>query len=241
MTCHKKAHGTLIQDRFRWDALRQANGVAGDSVFFLPIGTSVATGAAPPPHKRSGSSHDECHLLSLGVQGRNRFTHELVTQAGSMPAGMRLQLHGPSYDRETIALAKTHLPGNVTLCSKLLPEAELPALMATADIGLALYRTDVTNDRLTAYSSQKVAHYLRAGLPIIAFRSEAFADLFARYPCGEMIDTLDDLVPVAKRIVARHADYSRAALEAFDAIYRLDNYWPALADFLAAHAARRPA
>ena len=187
VACHARAQGTLIQDRFRWEVLRQANRIVGDAVYFLPIGISAARNVSAPCRTRPAPTQSDCRLLSFGVQGKNRLTHELIAQAVHLPTGQRLQLHGPAYDSETLRLAKGRLPVNVALCTRLLPEAELPALLAEADIGLALYRIDVANDRLTAYSSQKVALYLQAGLPVVAFRSEAFADMFSRFPCGELI------------------------------------------------------
>lgn len=233
--CHGRAIGTIIQDCFRWEILRQANHITSDSVFHLPVGIAAASRLAEARHARAAPSSANCRLLSFGVQGHNRYSPQLIAQAHRLPSGMQLQLHGPAHGRDRQLLAQTTLPANVSLHTELLPEADLPALFAAADIGLALYRSDVANDRLTAYSSQKVALYLQAGLPVIAFRSEAFADLFSRFPCGEMIDTLDDLGAAAQHITDQYGSYAQAASSAFDAIYKLDSYWPQLASFLGRH------
>lgn len=231
--CHRRASGTLIQDRFRWEMLQQANHVGRDAVFFLPVG--IATGFDQRPTiPRHLPAADDCRLLSFGVQGRNRYTQELIGLAPTLPPGTRLHLHGPCHEAWIRRLDRNKLPPNVLLSADLLPETDLPTLLAEADIGLALYRPDVANDRLTAYSSQKVALYLQAGLPIIAFRSESYEDLLRRFKCGELIDSVDELGPATERIRKYYSDYSEHARQAFAAVYRLDQYWPELSSFLAA-------
>lgn len=227
---HAMAAGTIIQDRFRWQVLQQANQVGGSAVFFLPVG--IAAPSPAPPSPRRAPSDDDCRLLSFGVQGRTRLTGELIEMAPRLPAGMRLRLHGPSHEPWVQRRERGPLPPNLELTTQLLPEAALPDLLASADIGLALYRQDVANDRLTAYSSQKVALYLQAGLPIIAFRSEPYEELMARFHCGELIDSLDDLPAAAERIRVHHDAYSENAHKAYAAIYQLDRYWQDLAAFL---------
>jgi glycosyltransferase involved in cell wall biosynthesis len=229
--CHARASGTIIQDRHRFEVLRAANGIAEQPVYFLPVG---GAGAAPDarPAPRVLPSGRPATLLSLGIQGPGRYTQELIAAAATLPAGLGLVLHGPVYDARTRRLAQSALPPNVRFTTEVVPEPELAHLLANADIGLALYRCDNANDRLTAYSSQKVALYLRAALPIISFRNDAYADLFSRFRCGEMVGEVSEVGAAARRILDDYSTYSAAAQSAFAAIYRLDRYWEGLSRFL---------
>jgi glycosyltransferase involved in cell wall biosynthesis len=236
--CHARASGTIIQDRHRWEALRAANGIADQPVYFLPVGAAAAAREATPlAPARAMSTRSPFTLLSFGMQGPGRYTRELIAAAAALPAEFALHLHGPVYDAPTRRLAEGTLPPNVRYTTRVLPESELPDLLASADVGLALYRCDSANDRLTAYSSQKVALYLRCGLPLITFRNDAYADLFSRFRCGEMVDDLAELGVAARRILDDYPSYSAAACAAFTGIYHLDRYWEGLSRFLQACAA----
>ena len=228
--CHARASGTIVQDPARWQVLRAANRIAEQPVFFLPIGAPARPSDAAPPARRTPAL--PVTLLSLGAQGPERYTHELINTADRLPPGFTIDLHGPVCHAPTRARAHAHLPASVRFSTQILPEHALPRLLAAADIGLALYRCNNANERLTAFSSQKVAMYLQAGLPIIAFRNDAYADLFARFPCGDMIDDISQVGAAAGRICDAYQARSTAAHAAFAAIYRLDGYWAALSTFL---------
>lgn len=234
---HRRAAGTIIQDRSRWNALKKANGPLEENAFFLPVGVP-AEGADPAV--RPGPSAGPRTVLCLGLIRERRFADELLRVAPAMPESTRLLLHGPISASYARSLAERHLPDNVSISSKIMSEAALKALVSDAAIGLALYRRDYANDRLTAFSSQKIAMYLRAGVPIITFKSESYEELFARFSCGEMIDDFEELPAAVGKILERRAEYSRAAREAFAAIYDVEQYWEPLAEFLSAIVGRSP-
>ena len=232
--CHRFAAATMVQDRLRWECLRHANRPGSDKVYFLPIGTSEAK----DPEIDVGQPHSfqrtagVMTLLYLGLIGDSRFSGDLIQSAGSLSEDVVLHLHGPLADPANKALIAEKLPPRVRVSTELLSEHEMLRLVARADIGLALYRTDIDNDRLTAYSSNKIALYLQAGKPIIAFRSETYEDLMSRFECGELIDSIDQLSAAIVRIQMRYGTYSTAARMAFLSIYKLDRYWMDLASFL---------
>jgi len=225
---HRHADATIIQDRYRWNCLQEANRPDSNRVFHLPVGVqddgAYASGEYPHLARRK--------LLYLGMLRRSRFVQALIEAVPVLPADMELHLHGPLAADEAKHLVANPLPDRLRITTDMLKESDLCALVAQAEIGLALYRRDYPNDRHTAYSSQKVALYLRAGVPIIAFRSETYEDLFQRYRCGEMIDAMNELPEAISRIRSRYSEYSCAARRAFEDIYNLDNYWKSLVDFL---------
>lgn len=232
---HRRAAATIIQDQSRWNALREANGPVSDEVFFLPVGVPrLAERAA-----QAAPAAEPSTVLYLGLIRPTRFADELLAAAPALPSGARMRLHGPISRDYAKTLAGRRLPDNVTVTTELLDEAGVVELVESAAIGLSLYRRDYANDRITAFSSQKLAMYLRAGVPVITFASESYAELFSRHRCGEMIDDFAELPAAVGKILERRQEYSRAAREAFAAIYDIDQYWARLAEFLTRVAARR--
>ncbi len=234
IACHKKAVGTIVQDKFRWKSLRTANQLNNNNVFFLPVGTRSVKSRSNST-LRSNKQYafsDQIIVLYFGIIDKARFSFELILKANILPKGVMLYLHGPIYDQSLKDDIKKSLPKNVTVSTELLPEVSLLDLVLSAKIGLALYRTNCDNDRLTAYSSQKIAIYFQAGLPIITFRTDAYEDLFAQFRCGEMIESIDDLGNTIERIMNNYQVYSNGARSAYNAIYNLDRYWDFLGVFL---------
>lgn len=231
---HKNACATIIQDRFRWRVLSEANRTIDQKVFFLPVGVDRASVAMFDARRARPSTVPGVNkLLYFGNISKNRFSLDLFNAVDMLPDDVCIHLHGPLTDK---ALAGVFLQGSGStkfLCTTTrLPESEILDLIAGARIGLAFYRIDNSNDLLTAYSSQKIAIYFERGLPIIAFRSQAYEDLFSRFPCGVMIDSMDQLPGAVEEILNSYEEYSAGALMAFDRVYDLGKYWLPLTDFL---------
>lgn len=226
---HALASGTIIQDPLRWQLLRAANWPVPDRVFFLPVG--AARRQLSPAAARLGTKSASFTLVYLGVLSSGRLTTALVRQASRLSSGITLRVHGPAFERCTLVALKLNSESNVTITTGLVPEAELDRLVRSARIGLALYRPDSVNDVHTAYSSAKVAMYLRAGLPIIAFRGPSYEHLLGRFSCGRMIDHLDEIDDTVRDILLNYGEYASEARRAYSAVFALDRYWPDLAGF----------
>jgi hypothetical protein len=118
------------------------------------------------------------------------------------------------------------------ITTDLLPEDALARFVREFDIGLALYSTTNINDRITAFSSQKIASYFSENKPIITFRSESYEALFAEYACGVMLSSLGELPQAVDRIMSNYSMYTSEAKRAFAEVYNLNNYWTSLVEFL---------
>ena len=93
----------------------------------------------------------------------------------------------------------------------------IPKIVSSAYIGVAYYGDATVNDRLTAFSSEKIAHYMQCGLPVIAHRNESYELLMQQHHCGEMVDHIRQL--------------SRTTA-AYDHFYSFDKNMRALTEFL---------
>lgn len=231
---HTKACATIIQDGFRWTVLSKANRPTSQDVFFLPVGLDKASVAMFEPHKGVLSRVvDVNKLLYFGNISRDRFSLDLFNVVNMLPDGVCIHLHGPLTDKALASVFSQDVgPNKFIYTTTRLPESEVLDLIAGAKIGLAFYRSDNANDLLTAYSSQKIAIYFERGLPIVAFRSAAYEDLFSRFTCGVMIDSMDQLPGAVDKILSSYEEYSAGALLAFDRVYELGRYWLPLTHFL---------
>jgi len=105
------------------------------------------------------------------------------------------------------------------LSTELVPDSQVPEIVASATIGICLYRDTCANDRLTAFSSEKVALYLRAGLPLIAPDNESYRGLMTSYPCGVLIRDMKEIPQAVERIMERYSFYRNNALSAYSNLY----------------------
>ena len=242
ITNHRGVSATIIQDRYRWEALKTANGIDGQAVFYLPVGVSPRhvlneSGILDP--QPSSSDRRTTRVLYLGDLGHHRFSGELIKCAEQLPPSICIHLHGKVYSAKFEAWLRTRAPiSTLRISTDLLPEHALGQFVREFDIGLALYSTANINDRITAFSSQKIATYLSENKPIITFRSESYEALFAEYGCGVMIDSLSDLHEAIEGIMNNYSMYASEAKRAFAEVYDLNNYWGSLVEFLNALVAR---
>lgn len=230
---HHATVGTLIQDKFRWSILMKANGISSDhNAFFMPIGVrgGLRLNRTNYVQNTYNIPLDAFVLLYIGNITTHRHADLLLKWARHLPEDMYLLLHGPADG--TVQAQGNYLPHNVILSTALIPEGRVRDLLTSCHLGLALYGTDSDNDRLTAFSSQKIALYFQACLPIVAFRSPSYEELARACCCVELINSFEDLLPAVLSIRNNYEKYVDGAKEAYSRYYELDRYFPALGDYL---------
>jgi hypothetical protein len=110
---HRRASATIIQDRHRWEALRTANGIDGQAVFYLPVGISPRHGTsehailAPQP---SSIDRKITRVLCLGNLGQHRFSRELIKCAEQQPPSICIHLHGTAHSTKFEAWLSQRTP-----------------------------------------------------------------------------------------------------------------------------------
>lgn len=229
-TFHRRCKATIVQDPLRARELLNHNGVVGQSVIHFPVsargGAKEIAGRAYW-HEAFSIPRSARVILYLGLLSTKRDLEDLLFAARSLPGNRHFVLHGPCLaDDGSLEQLREKINAlglsNVHLSTKLVPEAKLSELIASADIGLCMYNNHDVNDRLTAFSSQKVAAYLQHGIPLIAFRNESYEALFGEFACGEMIDDLCELPLAVRRIIGAESMYRKAAFNAFDRHFDFD-------------------
>jgi glycosyltransferase involved in cell wall biosynthesis len=176
----KSAEGIIIQDEDRAAALDARLQFSGRYIR-LPVTIdreNVQARGGHSLHNIYDIEHDRKILLCYG---HNRMSQDwLIALTENLPEPWTLVLHGLNMH----GLSNMPQSRKLKFSSKRLPERQIPALIASASAGLAHYTPDHPNNILTAFSSEKLARYLAAGLPVIACGIGNISKLFEQYPCG---------------------------------------------------------
>lgn len=180
--------------------------------------------------QRHGIAPEQRVLLIAGGLGVDQLTPEIVSAAASWHPSLVLVLHSASgrYPPELLALARQPtLAGRVKLSADHFTIDDAERLVyAGADIGIVYYRDLGFNFRHTAYSSGKLAAFLRAGVPVIVPPFPEFQQAVREHGYGACA-TVEDIGAVALQMLAgpdAQAALEAAARRAFDAVYRHERY-----------------
>jgi glycosyltransferase involved in cell wall biosynthesis len=213
---HHAAAATIIQDEHRARVLLADNGIANTQLAFLPVSVP-----GPPDPTRTRFLHEHLGLhtgdrvvLQLGGIRKERLSLELAEIAQSFPPACLLVMHGEGTPSMLQAVVEANANERVVLSTQLVSDAQLLELIASADVGLVLYGSTNENDILTARSSEKLALFLRAGVPIVAFAYPGY-EVIRDYKCGVLIGDLRELPSAVETILAEREDFSRSAVRCF--------------------------
>lgn len=216
---HRNAAATIVQDDLRRDYLFHSNGLNGNSrAIMLPVSV---TGSLKEPEveafvpRRAPNVPD---ILYLGWIDKRRYVLELARAASRHNKQFRVVFHGwgePTLLKELKAVGGD----SVILSTEMVSEDRLSEVAASADIGLAIYGIEHANDRLTAFSSEKVALYCQAGIPFISFDTPSYRQLLKDFQCCVLIRELSELSQAVEKIMSDYPNYSTNAFEAFKRHY----------------------
>jgi glycosyltransferase involved in cell wall biosynthesis len=232
---HARARATIVQDQARGAWLLRSNGLSAGKLIILPVSVagSAVTRKGHYLRERFRLPPGRPILLYLGLFDEARGCLRIAQLARSHADQFAIVFHGYG---ET-GLVRRLQEAGALVSTDLVSAGQLPELVSSADIGLAFYRSDCANDRLTAFSSEKVALYCQAGVPFIAQDTESYRQLFAEYRCGERVADPAGIAAAAQRILGDYECFRRHAYRAFEACYRWESHARRLTAQLAAQMA----
>lgn len=229
---HREALATIIQDEQRWEHLKNVNEVDTD-VIYLPVSVpgDPIVKKTDYFYRKFGLEESTTLLLYLGVieEERNCLDIALASVASTYP--FIVVFHGYGTD-EFLDKLKKFGGEKVLLSTGLVPDSQIPEIIASATIGVCLYRDTCANDRLTAFSSEKLVLYLKAGLPIIAPDNESYRGLMNQFPCGILIREVSEIPQAVELIMANYHFYRNNAYSAFTKLFKYENNLIALISYL---------
>ena len=211
---HRRSALTIIQDEYRGRALLADNRV--NSVMrlaYLPVSVSGPPYRTPSRWLQRELALETEHVLILyyGWICERRLNLEMARVAQQFPEKWRLVLHGYGSPETISTIRAIDESKRVCISLKLVPADRRQDVVRSAQIGLALYRGEILNDRLTGRSSEKIALYFQCGIPTIAFRHESYEHIEAE-KAGVLIDRMEELPTAVDRILQ---DYDCFAANAF--------------------------
>ena len=231
---HQEAAATIIQDRMRAKVLFESNHIEKQPVILVP----VSLRGNENPYK-TRYFHDKFNLpgekkiiLYFGmINARHRLSREIAEQAENLDNNHLLVFHGYGKPGDLQALTDT-APGKVLVSTDLVPHDMIAEVISAADIGLVLYSSDNSNNRLTAFSSEKIALFSRSGIPVIAFDNENYRGLMKAYRWGELIEHMKELPRAVVKILQDYDSYRKNAFLAYKEYYCFDRHFENIKKFI---------
>lgn len=228
--CNHRAVLTLIQDEARADLLCQDNHIPRSSIEIMPCGV-----LGPPITERTeylqrkhGIPASDKIVLYAGKITRWARIGELVQQANQWPNGWVLAIHGFGQYVQEVRNVISRGSGRVILSTELLPQDQLESLLSSGDIGIALYEDLGANFRHTGSASNKLAQYLKCGLPVITNDFPSMRGIVEKYGCGVCVHDESQVIEAAECIMMDYDQYRANALRCFAEHYDLMRYWRAV-------------
>jgi glycosyltransferase involved in cell wall biosynthesis len=227
---HRASQATIIQDKSRADALLRGSGMEKTDLLYLPVSPvgEENKNRSSLLYEQNEIPLDKKLILYFGMIAGDRRCFEVANAASRLKEDRLMVFHGFGPLRDISRLRSRKRYPNIVLSLRQVPQAAIKDIISSATIGLVLYENSCDNDRLTAFSSEKIALYLQSGIPIIAFDIGNYRDLTDAYRCGELIRDVRELPEAVEKILADYDRYRERAFAAFRELYRYDNYFPAI-------------
>jgi glycosyltransferase involved in cell wall biosynthesis len=222
----RSAEQLWIQDQFRGKVLVEDLGCPDYPLTILPH-SPRSSGHA---RKKSLYLREKYHLadalkILIYTGGIDPVYHslqlaEMAARSDAWPEDAVLIMHGFGNDRH-LEYLKSLQNQRFILSTELVSFAKLEELIASADLGLAVFNPEIdTNHRFM--TSGKIMSYLKAGIPVIVTGTPTTRDVVERHHTGVCIEKLSDLPTAYLRIVENYRFYAECAAQAFTTEYEFD-------------------
>jgi hypothetical protein len=205
---HRRCALTIVQDEHRAQALLACNRVSSPMrVAYLPVSLSGSPNHEPSHWLQDelGLAADKVVILSYGIILKIRRSIDLAKVAQSFPDSWRLVFHGFGSTEIIDEIRGVDLLQRVRISQRLVPASQREMIVRSAHIGLAIYSGHDLNDTFTGRSSEKIAIYLKCGLPVISFRHRSYEHIEAER-AGVLVESIEE-IPAAVEEILRHYDF----------------------------------
>lgn len=145
---------------------------------------------------------------------------ELAKSAVSWPKNRILIIHSHGYyDPAYLQKVKKYEGEKVKISLDPVPYDDLSSFLASADIGIALYKDIGKNFTAIGSASGKLAHYLKSGLPVITNDYPSIKKIIDSYDCGVCIDSPQKITDAMEKIFEEYDIMRQNAFRCYE-----DNY-----------------
>ncbi|MHA1381689.1 MAG: glycosyltransferase [Candidatus Helarchaeota archaeon] len=215
---HRKAIATIIQDLLRAKEILHYNKVKKSDIINLPISILGKPKYNKSIYLRKILNIDENKkiILQFGQITKNRLSDKIAQAAQSLPEEFVLVFHGLASEPNTLKMIKSiDVNNRIIISTSIVPSEKLNDLISSANIGLCFYNNKNKNDILAGFSSEKLARYLRCGIPVIAFDYPSFYNSVEKNHCGICISSLTQLPEAINKIFQNYNYYRKNAFKTY--------------------------
>ncbi len=216
--CNRRSAWTIIQDENRAACLVEDNRIDCDRVLIVP---NSPLGPAQISqrgywHQKLGLPPEHKIVLQAGAIADWGLSCELAQAAAGWPDDWVLVLHGyvdgsPEYLDRIRQLAQN---GHVRLSLEMVPYEQLDNLIASADVGVALYRC--VDQNFYHMASGKVTHYLRCGVPVVAQDLPNLRSLLRDGRCGVCVNDAGEVREAVAKVLKDRSRYGTNATRCYE-------------------------
>jgi len=227
-THNRNAEFTVTLDSERAHLIALENDVDPKTILKVPV---CADGEpysekSDELRKRLNIGKDKRIILYAGFWADWAMCEDLAKVAQGWPEDWIMVFHTHGYyDPEYLKLLKKYECDQVMFSTEPVVYEDLAAFLASADVGVALYRDLGRNFTLINSASGKLAHYLRSGLPVIVNSYPGIRETVAMYQCGESVDHPGQMTAALHAIFNGYEDMRRAALRCYEENYRFSRHF----------------
>lgn len=225
---NKLASFTIAQDAERGRLITEENEIDESSVIAVP----VCAEGEPFKHKTNclrelfGLAADTRIILYAGFIADWAMCAEIAEAAKTWPQNWVLVFHTHGYnDASYIKKVRRYESDNLLFSLNPLPYDELSGFLASADIGIALYKDLGANFTLIGSASGKLAHYLKSGLPVIVNSYPGISKVVNQYNCGVAIEGPDQLCEAIDKIFDNYQQMHVGAYQCYEEEYKFSKYF----------------
>lgn len=147
-----------------------------------------------------------------------RYSFECVREVQNFPDNWVLIIHGFGEKSYINRINNIDTNDKVILSLDRLLSDRLHEMIGSAHIGLVLNKDWPCNESITAVSSEKLALYIKCGLPIIAFKYPGY-EIIEEYQCCILIENIHELSQAIEKIGTNLEEYSANAYKCFTEQY----------------------
>jgi hypothetical protein len=230
---NKYAAFTISQDNERSRLIAEENEIQESSVIPVPAGAEGEPfrGKTSFLRERLGLAEDKRIIVYAGFITDWAMCVEIAKNAQSWPEKWVMVFHTHGYnDASYIKKVRSFECSNVRFSMSPVPYDELSALLASADIGIALYRDLGANFTLIRSASGKLAHYLKSGLPVVVNSYPDISQVVDKYHCGIAIDSPSQLREAIDKILRNYERMRFGAYLCYEENYRFAQHFAKVVD-----------
>jgi glycosyltransferase involved in cell wall biosynthesis len=176
-----------------------------------------------------GIRHDKKLILYAGNIVDWAMCLEIVKSAAKWSNDFALVLHtyteNPSNPDYFSEIKENLIEGKSFLSMKALNYSELDEALSSADIALLFYQGSDENFTEIGFSSNKLAQYVKVGLPIISNDLPAFKEILENNKCGVCVPDAGNINDAAAKILQSYDEYRQNAFNLYDHKFNFSSYF----------------